>query len=82
MLEFVKDVFICELLNLCTSKTTLSPQRVDVSPWGRGVRPAGVTLPAEYFHKGKVNQVVPFVLNTLKPVGKILLMASTHMTGS
>lgn len=78
LVEFVKDVFICELLNLCSSKTTLSPRRVDVSPRGRGGCPAGET---ECFHKGEVRWVVSLILNTLEPVGKILLMASARVIG-
>ncbi|KAI7812183.1 hypothetical protein IRJ41_022461 [Triplophysa rosa] len=66
LVEFVKDVFICELLNLCSSKTTLSPRRVDVSPRGRGGCPAGET---ECFRKGEVKDHLSLIPRRLHQRG-------------
>lgn len=55
VIELVWDVFICELLNLCSSKTTLSPPRVDLSLSGQRGCPAGPVLTPECFRKGKAS---------------------------
>lgn len=55
VMKLVWDVFICELLNLCSSKTTLSPPRVDLSLSGQRGRPAGPALTPECFRKGKAS---------------------------